>query len=152
MILLSRSVREYALNNGLCFFLVTWVTILKAQTPFESLSIDRPDVSNLPTTVLPGHFQFELGFEFARHPLVKEHNLPNFMFRTGLQKRSEFRFGLNYFRLDSSETRRGRALVVSTISFKYRFLEEKGFIPSIALQPDINLGFAMIRTSPRTTR
>ena len=46
---------------------------------FEPLSIDRPDVSNLPTTVLPGHYQFELGTELGQSDYINEFSVPNLL-------------------------------------------------------------------------
>jgi len=108
---------------------------------FEFLSIDRPDVSNLPTTVLPGHLQFEVGLEFGKNDFLKEYSLPNFLLRTGLGKKSELRLGVSHFHLDSNESLSPDAFVANSISIKYRILEEKGIRPSIALQPEVVLGF-----------
>ena len=109
--------------------------------PFEFLSIDRPDVSNLPTTIRPGHYQFEMGVEFGKNDFVKEYSLPNFLLRTGLGKKLELRLGVSYLQLDSSENKSSETFVMNILSFKYKVLEEKGIRPSIALQPDIILGF-----------
>ena len=109
--------------------------------PFEFLSIDRPDVSNLPTTVRPGHFQFEVGLEFGKNDFFKEYTLPNFLLRTGLGKKLELRLGVSHLQLDSNESVSPDAFVVNSVSFKYRLLEEKGIRPSIALQPEVIFGF-----------
>ena len=108
---------------------------------FEFLSIDRPDVSNLPTTVRPGHFQFEVGLEFGKNDFLKEYSLPNFLLRTGLGKKLELRLGVSHLQLDSNESVSPDAFVVNSVSFKYRLLEEKGIRPSIALQPEVIFGF-----------
>jgi len=128
----------------LVFFYVTLLpSVLFGQDPerFEFLSIDRPDVSNLPTTVRPGHFQFEVGLEFGKNDFVKEYSLPNFLLRTGLGKKLELRLGVSHLQLDSNESLSPDALVINSISFKYRFLEEKGIRPSIAVQPEVIFGF-----------
>jgi hypothetical protein len=127
------------LKLWLCPLLFLMSTILKSQTinSFESLSIDRPDVSNLPTTVRPGHFQFEVGLEFGKNDFVKEYSLPNFLLRTGLGKKLELRLGVSHLQLDSNESVSSDAFVVNSVSFKYRFLEEKGIRPAIALQPEV---------------
>ena len=49
-------------------FVLWWIVspaFAQEKLPFENLSIDRPDISNLPVTVRPGHYQVELGFEYA---------------------------------------------------------------------------------------
>lgn len=50
--------------------------------------------------------------------------------------------GVSHYQLDSSEALSTKTSFVATISFKYRVVEENGIIPSIAVQPDINFGFA----------
>ena len=112
-----------------------------SQHDFEPLSIDRPDVSNLPTTVLPNQYQFELGAEFAKGPLSKEFYQPNLMFRTGLNKKSELRIGFNQLLLDSLNDGASDNVLFVSIGGKYRFLEEKGIRPSIAIQPEFALPF-----------
>lgn len=112
-----------------------------AEVRFEPLSIDRPDVSNLPTTVLPRQYQFELGTEWAKGPLSKEFYVPNLVFRTGLTKKSELRIGFNQLKLDSLGNRFDDNVVFVSIGGKYRFVEEDGARPSIAIQPEFSLPF-----------
>lgn len=111
------------------------------QSHFEPLSIDRPDISNLPTTVHPGHFQFEIGTEWARGPQSKEFYQPNMVFRTGLSKKAELRIGFNQLFLDSLNTGSGDNVLFLSIGGKYRFVEEDGARPSIAIQPEFALPF-----------
>lgn len=115
-----------------------------AQSPenhFEPLSIDRPDVSNLPTTVLPGQLQFELGTEWAKSALSKEFYQPNLLFRTGINKKSELRIGFNQLILDSLNSGVGDNVLFLSIGGKYRFVEERGTRPSVAIQPEFALPF-----------
>ena len=126
------------------FFLSHATTIVlfgQDSDSFEFLSIDRPDVSNLPTTIRPGHFQFEVGLEFGKNDFLKEYSLPNFLLRTGLGKKLELRLGVSHLQLDSNESVSPDAFVINSVSFKYRLLEEKGIRPSIALQPEVIFGF-----------
>ena len=53
----------------------------------------------------------------------------------------ELRLGVSHLQLDSNESLSPDALVINSISFKYRFLEEKGIRPSIAVQPEVIFGF-----------
>lgn len=108
---------------------------------FEPLSIDRPDVSNLPTTVLPGQYQFELGTEWGSGPFSKEFYIPNVVFRTGLGKKAELRVGFNQLFLDSLGTGLSDDVLFFSIGGKYRFVEEDGLRPSIAIQPEFSLPF-----------
>jgi hypothetical protein len=105
---------------------------------FEPLSIDRPDVSNLPTTVRPGHFQFEIGDEWGRSGFKRE-TTPNLMFRTGMSKKTELRIGLLHWHDDSLKRNWKDDILIPSLSMKYRFIEEKGARPAIAIQPEITL-------------
>lgn len=109
--------------------------------PFENLSIDRPDVSNLPATVRPGHYQVELGFEGDKNNDVNELYLPILMLRTGIGKKTELRVGFNYSRLDSVYEHNYDHLSATSLAIKHRVVEEKGWRPSIALQPEVNIFF-----------
>jgi Putative MetA-pathway of phenol degradation len=115
---------------------------LRAQDKkFENLSIDRPDVSNLPITVRPGHFQFELGTEWGKSTHMRESSLPNLIFRTGLTNKSELRVGFTNYASDSIMKNWRDRVLIPTLSIKYRFVEEKGVRPAIAIQPEIVLPF-----------
>lgn len=111
------------------------------QKKFENLSIDRPDVSNLPITVRPGHFQFELGTEWDRSEAMRESSVPNFILRTGLSKKAELRAGFTNLAYDSIARNWKDRAFIPTLSVKYRIFEEKGARPSIAIQPEVALPF-----------
>ncbi|MBY0433302.1 MAG: transporter [Cyclobacteriaceae bacterium] len=106
--------------------------------PFENLSIDRPDVSNLPVTVRPGHYQIEMGMEYDKNTSASELYLPNFMLRTGLGKKTELRLGTYFVRIDSAESAQNERLSGFSGSVKHRIAEEKGARPAIAIQPEVN--------------
>jgi len=127
----------------LTLFLSLLLTTAFAQEhqQFEPLSIDRPDVSNLPTTVLPGQYQLEIGAEWAKGRLSKEFYIPNAVLRTGINKRSELRLSFNQFFLDSLATGPNDNVLFLSVGGKYRFLEEDGFRPAIAIQPEFSLPF-----------
>jgi hypothetical protein len=127
--------------TGLIFFLSVTSGWTQTPKPFENLSIDRPDVSNLPTTVRPGHFQFEVGSESYKTSEARETFIPNSVLRTGINKKSELRIGLNNFRQDSLFTSGIEKILVATLSIKYRLVEEKGVRPSIAIQPEFAIPF-----------
>jgi hypothetical protein len=107
--------------------------------PFETLSIDRPDMSNLPTTILPGHFQFELGSERGHGKSLMEFHVPNMVFRTGITGKSELRIGFDYLHLDSLANGQVDNMLFLTLGGKYRFLEERGARPAMALQAEFAL-------------
>ncbi len=127
---------------GLLTFSVGLCVLAGAQDKkFENLSIDRPDVSNLPTTVLPNHYQFELGAEWGRSDFIHEFSAPNLLFRTGLNRKSELRVGFTSTSIDSVEKKWNDKTLITTLSVKYRILEEKNGRPSVAIQPEFSLPF-----------
>lgn len=117
---------------------VTGRVVAQTSTDFEWLSIDRPDVSNLPVTVRPGHFQVEMGMEYDKNANANEWYLPNFMFRTGLGQKTELRLGTYFVRIDSALGRQNERFSGFSVSVKHRVVEEKGWRPSIAIQPEVN--------------
>lgn len=120
---------------------VTISALSQEKGSFENLSIDRPDISNLPVTVRPGHYQVEMGAEFGRNRYVREHHLPDFLLRTGINKKSEFRLGITSLYLDSLKNPGKEKILVASISGKYRLVEEKNGRPAIAIQPELTLPF-----------
>jgi hypothetical protein len=120
---------------------VTQSVIAQEKKHFDALSIDRPDVSNLPTTVLPKQYQFELGTEWASGPSSGEFYIPNLVFRTGLGKKAELRLGFNQLLLDSLGTGLSDNVLFFSVGGKYRFVEEDGLRPAIAIQPEFSLPF-----------
>ncbi len=121
--------------------IVSLETFCQDKRSFEDLSIDRPDVSNLPVTVRPGHYQFETGVEFYKNNYTRDSYLPNFLLRTGLNKKSELRVGFNNLKQDSLFNDGFDEILFATLSVKYRFVEGKGARPSIAIQPEFALPF-----------
>jgi hypothetical protein len=110
----------------------------QSEEPFEFLSIDRPDISNLPVTVKPDQFQFEIGAESGHNSYFKELTIPNYLLRTGINKKSELRIGFSAIRTDTIKTEVRQPIAAFSISVKYRICEESGLRPAIALQPEAN--------------
>lgn len=120
----------------LSFFCGCGAACAQVAEPFETLSIDRPDVSNLPTTIRPGHFQFEMGSSRGFGTSISEAYLPNIVFRTGVTRRSELRLGFDYLRLDSLGTTNISKQLFLMVGGKYRFIEERDRRPAVALQAE----------------
>jgi hypothetical protein len=108
-------------------------------TTFEPLSIDRPDQSNLPTTILPGQYQFEIGAERGHGKSLREFHVPSMVFRTGLNRKSELRIGFENLRLDSLANGQINSVFFLMLGGKYRFIEERNARPSVALQAEFAL-------------
>ncbi|HEY0514584.1 MAG TPA: transporter [Thermoanaerobaculia bacterium] len=63
----------------------------------EPISPDRPNFTNSPDTVAPGHFQLETGYTFTRKGPVKDSSLGELLLRYGLDERCEARLGLSSY-------------------------------------------------------
>ncbi len=138
----SKRIEKQGTVLTVLLFLICGVSFSQTpETEFEALSIDRPDVSNLPTTVRKGHYQIEVGSEWSKGPLTKEFYVPNMVFRTGLSSKTELRLGFNRLFLDSLGDGVNDDVRFFYIGMKYRFVEEKGRRPAIAIEPEFSLPF-----------
>jgi hypothetical protein len=63
----------------------------------EPISPDRPNFTNSPDTVAPGHLQVETGYTFTRKGLQKDSSLGELLLRYGIDERCEARLGLNSY-------------------------------------------------------
>ena len=84
------------------------------------LSTDRPTFSIGTGTVLPGRFQFELGYTYARSGETDEHGFGELLARLGIFDWLEGRVGLNSFVLLKDPTADLDGLEDLTIGFKAR--------------------------------
>jgi hypothetical protein len=84
---------------------------------------NRPTLSSTAETVQKGVFEIEYGTELA-----KGHQNINGLLKFGLTNSLELRFGNNPITRDNQVTGRGD----SAAGFKFRFLHEKGMLPSIS--------------------
>jgi hypothetical protein len=63
----------------------------------EPIEPDRPDFTNGPTLVAPGHFQIETGYTYARAGSEKSSSLGEILLRYAFDDRWEARLGLNSY-------------------------------------------------------
>jgi hypothetical protein len=63
----------------------------------EPISPDRPNLTNSPDTVAPGHLQVETGYTFTRKGPQKDSSLGELLLRYGIDERCEARLGLNSY-------------------------------------------------------
>lgn len=63
----------------------------------EPIGPDRPDFTNGPDLVAPGHFQIEAGYTYARTGSEKSSALGEVLLRYGVNDRWEARLGLNSY-------------------------------------------------------
>jgi hypothetical protein len=83
----------------------------------------------------------ELGGEASEGDLLRELYLPNFLFRTGINRKAEFRFGITSFSADSFDNQSDEKIMFTSLSVKYRIFDEKNGWPSVAVQPEVVLPF-----------
>jgi len=63
----------------------------------EPISPDRPNFTNSPDTVAPGHLQVESGYTFTRKGSLKDSSLGELLLRYGLDERCEARLGVGSY-------------------------------------------------------
>ncbi|NOT74696.1 MAG: transporter [Cyclobacteriaceae bacterium] len=86
------------------FIAICLLNVISAasQSKLNELTVDRPGVAETPFTVAPGHFQFEVGFDYFKRYNGEQYHLPIVLFRTGLSKSAELRISSKQF-LDRTE-------------------------------------------------
>ncbi len=133
------------LISSILFFTTT---TLNAQET-ERIFTDRPDVSESPMTLYKHFFQIETGFKYqdfkgaAKYPKYS-FSLPEVLFRYGLFKYLELRFGVEYafekhargidFNfMDNSPPEEITGLRPPELGLKFNFFKGKDFIPMSSL-------------------
>lgn len=111
----------------------------------STIETDRPDVSNSTRTVPAGAVQVESGLEYARSSFAGTDGdrrlAVQVTLRTGLTDRFEVELGgepLVRLRGREEATDHGDL----TLGFKYRFLDARGWMPSLGLEPSVKLAVA----------
>ena len=116
----------------------------------EPLVTDRPDFTESPETIPPGHAQLELGYTFTHDRegdvRVRDHTAPEILLRIGLHERIELRIGWDgYSWFDTEferETPAGRRVTGDdhgegahdlSIGFKAKLIEQNGFVPHLGI-------------------
>ena len=103
---------------------------------------DRPDFTESAATIAPGRFQLEAGFTNTRVKDVNIDSIGEILIRIGVVKFWELRIGLNSYTItdtisDTVSEAPGKGDITGlenvTIGFKFRFLDNRGARPALAL-------------------
>ena len=103
----------------------------------DPMITDRPDFTESASTIVPGRFQFEVGYTFTKAGSEERHNFGELLARVGILSWLEGRLGLNSFSQIRSPSAERSGLEDVTVSFKallYRKPDvSSAAVPQVAL-------------------
>jgi hypothetical protein len=101
---------------------------------FASLAFAaRPLTTDDAYTVEKGKFQLEAGFDFARHGNHDKEYFPSLTLTYGLLERMDIGIGSGYLFINPAEGDKVNGFSDTPLKIKYRFLDQKDWIPSFAV-------------------
>ncbi len=131
------------------FFLILPLNFIFSAAFSQDLVTDRPDQTESSVTVPKGTLQWESGFGFendtkslsTENRKIQSLGLNSSLFRYGILEKVELRLGSDIVRKSVSQNDMGLWLPISTsadlepiyMGLKIKLLDEKGFIPEIAI-------------------
>lgn len=93
----------------------------------------RPLTTDDAYTVKEGEFQVEAGFDFARQDNHDKEYSPSLTLTYGLFERMDIGIGSAYLFIDPAEGKKVNGFSDTPLKVKYRFLDQKDWIPSFAV-------------------
>jgi len=93
----------------------------------------RPLTTDDAYTVKEGEFQVEAGFDFARQDNHDKEYFPSLTLTYGLFERMDIGIGSAYLFIDPAEGKKVNGFSDTPLKVKYRFLDQKDWIPSFAV-------------------
>jgi cobalt/nickel transport protein len=93
----------------------------------------RPLITDDAYTVEKGKFQVEAGFDFAREDNHDKEYFPSLTLTYGLFERMDIGIGSAYLFIDPAEGEKVNGFSDTPVKVKYRFLDQKDWIPSFAV-------------------
>jgi hypothetical protein len=94
----------------------------------------RPLITDDAYTVEKGEFQVEAGFDFARQDNHDKEYFPSLTLTYGLFERMDIGIGSAYLFIDPAEGKKVNGFSDTPLKVKYRFLDQKDWRPSFAVQ------------------
>lgn len=130
-----------------CFLFFVFAASAQGQFQ-EDMETDRPDFTEGPKTIEPGHLQVELGYTFIRDDEdgveKKEHALPGSLLRVGLPSDLEFRLswdGYSFEELEEAGASRDHDGGTDVaVGGKYRLIEDGDFALSLLAELTLPAG------------
>ena len=93
----------------------------------------RPLTTDDAYTVKKGEFQVEAGFDFAREDNHDKEYFPSLTLTYGLLERMDIGIGSAYLFIDPAEGKNVNGFSNTPLKVKYRFVDQKDWIPSFAV-------------------
>ena len=93
----------------------------------------RPLTTDDAYTVKEGEFQVEAGFDFTRQDNHDKEYFPSLTLTYGLFERMDIGIGTGYLFIDPAEGKKVNGFSNTPLKVKYRFLDQKDWIPSFAV-------------------
>ena len=106
--------------------------ILPGLVAAQEIQTDRPDETELPTTIEMSHVQIESGFSFEREGEAKNYGVPELVVRYGVFKNFEFRIE-DDLRIADENGKSDFGIDPVVLGIKYHILDHKGLAPDIGL-------------------
>ncbi len=99
----------------------------------SSIFAARPLITDDADTVEKGTFQVEGGFDFVRQDNHDKEYFPSFTLTFGLFERMDIGVGSAYLFVNPAEGKKVNGFSDTPLKVKYRFLDQKGWIPSFVV-------------------
>lgn len=113
--------------------LVTLVFLLLALvTRAQDLQTDRPNETEMPTTIKPGHLQFEMGLAYEQEDGADVYEAPEIVLRYGVFKHAEVRLESDII-YNGGENGGVTGIEPLKIGAKYQLLKHHKLIPDLGI-------------------
>jgi hypothetical protein len=116
-------------TKALLFIALTLFTFLFSSDVFAA----RPLTTDDAYTVEKGKFQVEGGFDFTRQDNHDKEYFPSLTLTYGLFERMDIGIGTGYLFIDPAEGKKVDGFSDTPLKVKYRFLDQKDWIPSFSV-------------------
>lgn len=115
---------------AICVTLICLGDLAFSQEKLNELTVDRPGVAETPYTVLPKHYQFEVGFDYFERAPGKVFNLPIILFRTGINDKTELRLSSRHV-VDKTSSNFYDGVSPFSAGIKRHIVKQKKWVPEI---------------------
>lgn len=113
-----------------------FVTAFIAQA--QQIQTDRPNETESPTAITPGHLQIESGLSFEKQDDQKTFEVPQAVFRYGIFKNAEIRIE-SAFKTDQDQEEKHAGIAPLILGAKYHIANHKGIMPDLALLARVSI-------------
>jgi len=118
-----------SITKCLMFIVPIFCTVIYSTAVFAA----RPLTTDDAYTVKEGEFQVEAGFDFTRQDNHDKEYFPSLTLTYGLFERMDIGIGSGYLFIDPAEGKKVNGFSDTPLKVKYRFFDQKDWIPSFAV-------------------